>query len=129
MPASSASVAAKRQTSTIPIVFLSVGDPLAMGLVESLPRPGRNATGFSDLLADLSGKLVDLSRELSKPETTVDYLWHTAWPDGQNRQVHRAGRPRGWNEASIEWDRRYCRAGRRPRDDKTERLDDARRSA
>src|SRR6266550_3943989 len=82
---SSASVAAKRQTSTIPIVFLSVGDPIAMGLVESLPRPGRNATGFSDILADLSGKLVDLGRELGKPRTTVDYLWHTAWPDGQNR--------------------------------------------
>src|SRR6266576_6999962 len=82
---SSASVAAKRQTSTIPIVFLSVGDPIAMGLVESLPRPGRNATGFSDILADLSGKLVDLGRELSKPGTAVDYLWYTAWPDGQNR--------------------------------------------
>jgi ABC-type uncharacterized transport system substrate-binding protein len=40
------------QTSTIPIVFLSVGDPIAMGLVESLPHPGRNATGFSDILAD-----------------------------------------------------------------------------
>jgi putative ABC transport system substrate-binding protein len=94
---SSASVAAKRQTTTIPIVFLSVGDPIAMGLVESLPRPGRNATGFSDILADLSGKLVDLSRELSKPRTTVDYLWHTAWPDGENRYrateqaVHAAG--------------------------------------
>ena len=82
---SSASVAAKRQTSTIPIVFLSVGDPIAMGPVESLPRPGGNATGFSDILADLSGKLVDVCRELSKPRTTVDYLWHTAWPDGQNR--------------------------------------------
>jgi len=82
---SSASVAAKRQTSTIPIVFLSVGDPIAMGLVASLPRPGQNATGFSDILADLSGKLVDLSRELSQPGTAVDYLWHTAWPDGQNR--------------------------------------------
>jgi putative tryptophan/tyrosine transport system substrate-binding protein len=82
---SSASVAAKRQTSTIPIVFLSVGDPIAMGLIASWPRPGYNATGFSDILADLSGKLVDLSRELSKPGTAVDYLWHTAWPDGQNR--------------------------------------------
>ena len=82
---SSASVAAKRQTSIIPIVFLSVGDPIAMGLVESLPRPGRNATGFSDILADLSGKLVDLSRELNKPRTAVEYLWHTAWPDGRNR--------------------------------------------
>jgi hypothetical protein len=43
-------------------VFVSVGDPIAMGLVASLPRPGHNATGFSDILADLSGKLVDLSR-------------------------------------------------------------------
>jgi putative tryptophan/tyrosine transport system substrate-binding protein len=56
-----------------------------MGLVETLSHPGRNATGFSDILADLSGKLVDLARELSKPQTTVDYLWYTAWPDGQNR--------------------------------------------
>jgi putative tryptophan/tyrosine transport system substrate-binding protein len=82
---SSASVAAKRQTSTIPIMFLSVGDPIAMGLVDNLSRPGHNATGFSDILADLSGKLVELARELSKPQTTVHYFWHTAWPDGQNR--------------------------------------------
>jgi putative ABC transport system substrate-binding protein len=82
---SSAAVAAKRQTSTIPIIFLSVGDPIAMGLVASLPSPGHNATGFSDILADLSGKLVDLSKEFSKPGTAVEYLWHTAWPDGENR--------------------------------------------
>jgi putative ABC transport system substrate-binding protein len=82
---SSASVAAKRQTSTIPIVFLSVGDPVAMGLVEGLSRPGHNATGFSDILADLSGKLVDLARELNGPQATIDYFWHTAWPDGENR--------------------------------------------
>jgi len=82
---SSASVAARRQTSTIPIMFLSVGDPIAMGLVDNLPRPGRNATGFSDILGDLSGKLVDLTAELIKPQTTIDYLWQTTWPDGQNR--------------------------------------------
>jgi putative ABC transport system substrate-binding protein len=82
---SSASVAAKRQTSTIPIMFLSVGDPIAMGLVESLPHPGRNATGFSDILGDLSAKLVDLAGDLIKPQTTIDYLWQTTWPDGQNR--------------------------------------------
>jgi putative ABC transport system substrate-binding protein len=82
---SSASVAAKRQTSTIPIVFLSVGDPIAMGLVDSLPHPGRNATGFSDILGNLSGKLIDLASELIKPQTTIDYLWQTNWPDGQNR--------------------------------------------
>ena len=94
---SSVSVAARRQTSTIPIVFLHVGDPMAMGLIESLSRPGRNATGFSDILAELSGKFVDLAVELTKPQTTIDYLWHTAWPDGQNRYqateqaVHAAG--------------------------------------
>jgi putative ABC transport system substrate-binding protein len=82
---SSASVAAKHQTSAIPIVFLSVGDPVAVGLVESLSRPGQNATGFSDILAELSGKLVDVARELIKPHRIIHYLWHTAWPDGQNR--------------------------------------------
>jgi putative tryptophan/tyrosine transport system substrate-binding protein len=82
---SSASVAAKRQTSTIPIVFLSVGDPVAVGLVERLSRPGQNATGFSDILAELSGKLVDVAREVIKPHRIIHYLWHTAWPDGQNR--------------------------------------------
>ena len=46
---STASVAAKRQTSTIPIVFISVGNPVAMGLVENLAHPGSNATGFSDI--------------------------------------------------------------------------------
>jgi putative ABC transport system substrate-binding protein len=80
---SSASVAAKEQASTIPIVFLSVGDPIGMGLAESLSRPGHNATGFSDMLADLSGKLVDLAS--SFPQGNIGYFWYTAWPDGQNR--------------------------------------------
>jgi putative tryptophan/tyrosine transport system substrate-binding protein len=82
---SSASVAAKRQAPAISIVFLSVGDPVAMGLVDSLPRPGHNATGFTDSLADLSAKLVDLATELSKPQGTIEYFWYTAWPDGRNR--------------------------------------------
>src|SRR5262245_31272867 len=51
---SSNSVAAKRQAPTIPIVFISVGDPIAMGLADSLSRPGHNATGFSDTLAEIS---------------------------------------------------------------------------
>jgi putative tryptophan/tyrosine transport system substrate-binding protein len=84
---SSTSVAAKRQTSTIPIVFLHVGDPMAVGLIESLSRPGKNATGFSDILAELSGKLVDLAKELNKSQSSISYLWHTDWPDGQHRYV------------------------------------------
>ena len=61
---SSASVAAKRQTSTIPIVFLSVGDPVVVGLVESLSHPGGNATGFSDILADLGTRISSKARDL-----------------------------------------------------------------
>jgi len=84
---STASVAAKRQTSTIPILFISVGNPVGMGLVESLSHPNSNATGFSDVLGALSGKYVELAKELTKPHATVDYLWHTGWPDGQPRRL------------------------------------------
>jgi len=80
---SSASSAAKHQTSTIPIVFVNVGNPI--GLVESLNRPGGNVTGFTDAVADLSGKFVDLARELGGQQVPIDYLWYTAWEDGQNR--------------------------------------------
>jgi putative tryptophan/tyrosine transport system substrate-binding protein len=82
---SSASAAASRRTSTIPIVFINVGNPVGLGIVESLSRPGRNVTGFSDVLADLSAKYVELARELGGQQATVDYLWHTEWPDGQRR--------------------------------------------
>jgi len=81
---STASVAAKRQTSTIPIVFISVGNPVAMGLVENLAHPGSNATGFSDIFSDLSAKLVELGKAITKQDI-IGYLWHTAWPDGKNR--------------------------------------------
>ena len=61
---SSATAAAKCQTSTVPIIFISVGDPVGIGIVESLSHPGGNATGFTDVLADLSSKLVEFAREL-----------------------------------------------------------------
>ena len=82
---SSASAAAKRHTSIIPIVFVSVGNPVGIGLVESLSRPGGNATGFSDVLADLSGKYVQFASELGKPQLAIYYLWYTEWPDGKHR--------------------------------------------
>jgi putative ABC transport system substrate-binding protein len=79
------SVAVKRQTSTIPILFLNVGNPVGMGLVESLGRPNSNATGFSDTLGELSSKFVQFAKELTRPHEAIDYLWHTGWPDGQPR--------------------------------------------
>jgi putative ABC transport system substrate-binding protein len=81
----SASVAAKQQVSTIPIVFINVGNPVGVGLVESLARPGGNVTGFSDMHADLSGKYLQFASELGKPQEPVNYLWYTGWADGQYR--------------------------------------------
>jgi putative ABC transport system substrate-binding protein len=74
-------------TSRIPIVFISVGDPIGIGIVESLSHPGGNATGFTDVLADLSSKLVEFARELVAQAAPVGYLWHDKWLDGKNRLV------------------------------------------
>jgi len=82
---SSASSAAKHHTSAVPIVFVAVGNPVGIGLVDTLARPGGNATGFSDVLADLSTKYVDFALQLGRPRAAISYLWHTAWPDGENR--------------------------------------------
>jgi putative ABC transport system substrate-binding protein len=81
----SASLAAKRQTWVIPIVFISVGNPIGIGMAESTARPGQNATGFSDVLSELGGKLVGLAAEFTKHQGSVDYLWYTEWADGRDR--------------------------------------------
>ena len=54
----------KQATSTIPIVFTIANDPIGAGFVTSLSRPGGNATGLSQLAADLGGKRLELLREV-----------------------------------------------------------------
>jgi ABC-type uncharacterized transport system substrate-binding protein len=57
-------IAVRRATSTIPIVMVSVGDPVGSGFIASLARPGANITGISNITVDLSAKLLELFIEL-----------------------------------------------------------------
>ena len=58
-----ATVGVQRETRAIPIVFATVGDPVASGIVPRLDRPGGNVTGFANLEASLGGKWLELLSE------------------------------------------------------------------
>jgi ABC-type uncharacterized transport system substrate-binding protein len=57
--------ALKRETSSIPIVFAAVADPVGSEFVESLPRPGGNITGFSSLETSMASKWLELLTEIA----------------------------------------------------------------
>jgi putative ABC transport system substrate-binding protein len=95
-------IAAKAATSTIPIVFASGGDPVKLGLVASLNRPGGNVTGVTFLLATLAAKLFGLLHELlpraeriavlvdpkfSSTEPFVTDVRTAAWATGKKVEV------------------------------------------
>jgi putative ABC transport system substrate-binding protein len=72
--AEAAAVAAKNATKTIPVVFVSAGDPVALGLVKTLSRPGGNVTGFSSFGETLVPKRVELLREIFPQLTRLAVL-------------------------------------------------------
>lgn len=69
-------LAAAQATSKVPIVFGTVSDPVASGLVESLARPGGNVTGVANVLPALSGKLIELAREILPGARRIAVLWN-----------------------------------------------------
>jgi putative tryptophan/tyrosine transport system substrate-binding protein len=75
-----ATQAARRATSTIPIVMAIVANPVEAGLVSSLARPGGNVTGLSIMLAELSAKRLQLLKETMPSLTRVVVLWNPPTP-------------------------------------------------
>jgi putative ABC transport system substrate-binding protein len=67
-----------QQTSTIPIVFFSVGDPIGEGFVAGLSRPGRNVTGFINMEASMSGKWLELLKDITPSIKRVAILFNPA---------------------------------------------------
>jgi len=69
-------LADKNATKTIPVVMASAGDPVAFGLVQSLARPGGNVTGLSQIAPELSGKRLELLKEMVPHLSRVAVLWN-----------------------------------------------------
>ena len=86
-------VALRQQTQTIPIVFILVPDPVGLGLVQSLARPGGNITGFSAFDAPIMGKWLQLLKEVAPGVTRVAVIFNpdiTAGAPFFNRAIEAA---------------------------------------
>jgi len=81
--------AAKRGTSTIPIVFGIGSDPVEGGLVESLGRPGGNATGYTLLATQLEPKRLGLLRDLVPGAAVIGVLVNSDFPSGTSIEGYR----------------------------------------
>jgi putative ABC transport system substrate-binding protein len=99
-----APLAAKRATSTIPIVMSAAGDPLGSGLVTNLARPGGNITGNTIMSPEIAGKRLQLLKEMLPGATRVAIFWNAANPYSANvfRATEEAARKLGVVPLSLE---------------------------
>ena len=75
-----AAQSAKNATATIPIVMAAIGEPLALGVVEALARPGGNATGLTSFATELAGKRVELVKEVMPNVSRIGSLQNMGNP-------------------------------------------------
>jgi putative ABC transport system substrate-binding protein len=88
--ATPAAVAAKSATTAIPIVMTNVGDPVGVGLVASLARPGGNITGFAGLSPELNGKRLEILNDSVSKLTRVGFLRASGSGDFQLKEIRPA---------------------------------------
>jgi putative ABC transport system substrate-binding protein len=88
---------AKNATKTIPVVFVAAMDPVATGVVASLPRPGANVTGLTVMSADLTGKRIQLLKELLPKMSRIALLVRPSSPEASHyvREADRAAKTLG----------------------------------
>src|SRR5260370_11218292 len=79
-----ANLAAKAVTATVPIVMVAVADPIGVGLVQSLARPGGNLTGITNIAAELTGKRLEILKEIVPAASRVAVLVN---PDDPNATI------------------------------------------
>jgi len=108
-------LAAKQATSVIPIVFATAGDPVGTGVVESLARPGGNVTGLSSQHPDVSGKRLELLRELVPGLRRLAFLAEPGNPFSalELSEVRTAARTLGLEVMPVEIQRGGLQEGRK----------------
>jgi len=99
-----ATLAAKHATETIPIVMAIAGDPVKAGLVRSLARPGGNVTGLTLMQTELSGKRLELLKEVAPNIALVAVIWNPTDPPAVEslRETEAAARSLGLKLRAIE---------------------------
>ena len=75
-----ATLAAMHATSTIPIVFRTAGDPVLLGLVASLARPGGNVTGYTEAVSEVTAKYLSMLKELLPRVQRIGVMWEAGNP-------------------------------------------------
>jgi len=90
MPNSPAALAAKAATRTIPIVFITGADPVDVGIVPSLARPGGNITGFTVLASELAAKRLGVLHELVPAASSIAFLFNPGNFNNESNEVRNA---------------------------------------
>ena len=98
-----ASLAVKKAATSIPLVMVAVGDPVATGLVASLGRPGGNITGLTSISSEMEGKRLELLREVVPKISHIAVLWNAASPIQviEEREVRAAAQISGMKMLSL----------------------------